>query len=126
VDKIRVLVANRPRLMRDLVTATVADQPDVEVVGEVGHDGEILELIELKRPDVLILAVEREGTTAGLCDRLLERHPHLRILALDPRTNTSLFYWGRQDIYAKAVETSEEGVLSALRGRPYGAAGRTR
>jgi DNA-binding NarL/FixJ family response regulator len=126
VDKIRVLVANRPRLMRDLVTATVADQPDVEVVGEVGHDGEILELIELKRPDALIIALDGPGTQSGLCDRLLERHPRLRILALDPHTNTSLFYWGRQDIYAKAIETSEEGVLSALRGRPYGAAGRTR
>jgi hypothetical protein len=31
-----VLVANHPRLMRELVMATIADQPDIEVVGEVG------------------------------------------------------------------------------------------
>lgn len=27
-------MANRPRLMRELVMATIADQPDIELVGE--------------------------------------------------------------------------------------------
>jgi len=35
---IRVLVANHPRLIRELVTATISDQPDIEVVGEVHHE----------------------------------------------------------------------------------------
>ena len=38
--KIRVLVANRPRLMRELVLATIADQPDIEVVGETQNESE--------------------------------------------------------------------------------------
>ena len=37
---IRVLVANRPRLMRELIVATFADQPDIEIVGEVENDEE--------------------------------------------------------------------------------------
>jgi hypothetical protein len=32
VQTIKVLVANRPRLMRELVLATISDQPDIEVV----------------------------------------------------------------------------------------------
>ena len=32
---IRVLVANHPRLMRESVLTTFADQPDIEIVGEV-------------------------------------------------------------------------------------------
>ncbi len=31
---IRILVANRPRLMRELVMATISDRPDIEIVGE--------------------------------------------------------------------------------------------
>jgi len=40
---IRVLVANRPRLMRELILTTFADQPDIEIVGEVGEESEISE-----------------------------------------------------------------------------------
>ena len=35
---IRVLVANRPRLMRETILATFADQPDIEIVGEVADE----------------------------------------------------------------------------------------
>jgi hypothetical protein len=35
VNKIRVLVANRPRLMRELVLAMIAVQPDIEEIGVV-------------------------------------------------------------------------------------------
>ena len=31
----RILVANRPKLMRDVVLATLSDQPGIEIVGEV-------------------------------------------------------------------------------------------
>jgi hypothetical protein len=40
---IRVLVANRPRLMRETILSTFADQPDIEIVGEVDDDSEIVE-----------------------------------------------------------------------------------
>src|SRR5437764_7280868 len=38
---IRVLVANRPRLMRETILSTFADQPDIEIVGEVAEESEI-------------------------------------------------------------------------------------
>ena len=37
---IRVLVANHPRLMRETILATFADQPDIEIVGEVEDESE--------------------------------------------------------------------------------------
>ena len=40
MDKvIRILVANRPRVMRELLLATLADRPDIEIVGEVSQRG---------------------------------------------------------------------------------------
>ena len=38
---IRVLVANRPRLLRETILTTFADQPDIEIVGEVADESEI-------------------------------------------------------------------------------------
>jgi hypothetical protein len=71
VQKIRVLVANRPRLMKDLVLATIGDQPDIEVVGETQDEAEITELVERTRPDYLIIALENPEVRPGLSGFLL-------------------------------------------------------
>lgn len=54
-----MLVANHPRLMRELVMATIADQPDIEVVGEVQNEDELAEIVEQVEPDVLIIAINK-------------------------------------------------------------------
>jgi len=117
VPKIRVLVANRPRLMRELVLATIADQPDIEVVGEAGNDREITELVERMRPDFLIIALEDPEQRPGLCGFLLGRYPSMRILAIPSGQQESTYYWAFVDIRSRAVQTSEEGILSAVRNR---------
>jgi chemotaxis response regulator CheB len=116
VPKIRVLVANRPRLMRDLVLATISDQPDIEVVGEIQDDASILRVVEQCRPDFLIIALDKPEDRPHICDQLLDRFPHLGILALAPERNNSMFYWASLDIRSNKVETSEQGILGALRG----------
>ena len=117
MQKLRVLVANRPRLMRDLVLATIRDQPDIEIVGETEDEAEITELVERMRPDYLILGQERPEIRPGLCGFLLGRYPQMKILAVGAEQNSSIFYWAFVDIRSKPVETSEQGMLSALRTR---------
>ena len=39
--------------------ATIADQPDIEVVGEVADEHELTEVVEQVQPDVLILAINK-------------------------------------------------------------------
>lgn len=116
MNKTRVLVANQPRLMRELVLETIADQPDIEVVGETQDEGQILEMVEQTHPDFLIVAL-RGDERPPICNELLQRHPAMRILALAPDRNSSVFYWASLDIHAQAVEVSQEGVLGALRGQ---------
>jgi predicted restriction endonuclease len=41
-----VLVANRPRLIRELVSATISDQPDIQVVGEIQQETEMENAVE--------------------------------------------------------------------------------
>lgn len=118
MPKVRVLVANRPRLMKDLVLATVADQPDIEVVGVTENEAEITELVERTRPDYLIIALDESEVRPGLSGFLLGRYPQMKILAVAPEQNRSLFYWAFVDIRSHPIETSEQGILSLLRNKP--------
>jgi len=118
LKRVRVLVANRPRLMREMVIATIADQPDIEIVGEVVDDSDLNEIVEQTQPDVLILALEEPERPLGQCGFLLGRYPRMRILALAPEQNRGIYYWAMIDIRNKPVESSEAGVLNAIRSRP--------
>ncbi len=79
-----MLVANRPRLMRELVLAAIHGQPDIEVVGEVSNENDLADAIEESQPDVLILKLDTSKPREAQCGFLLGRHPQMRILALAP------------------------------------------
>jgi chemotaxis response regulator CheB len=117
VQKVRVLVANRPRLMKDLVLAIIGDQPDIEIVGETEDETAITELVERTRPDYLIIAQEEPETRPGLSGFLLGRYPQMKILALAAERNRGIFYWAFVDIRSTRVESSEEAILSVLRNK---------
>jgi AmiR/NasT family two-component response regulator len=118
VKPVRVLVANRPRLMREMVLATIADQPDIEIVGDVETVTNLTELVEQVQPDVLIVSLEDHEARPGECGFLLGRYPRMRILALAPEQNRGVYYWAIVDIRTKPVESSEAGILSAVRDAP--------
>jgi AmiR/NasT family two-component response regulator len=118
VKRVRVLVANRPRLIRELIVATISDQPDIEIVGEVGDEGDLAEVVEQVRPDVLIIAMDEPEKRLGQCGFLLGRYPQMRILALAPEQNRAIFYWAIVDIRTKPLESSEAGILNAVRAQP--------
>lgn len=117
MKRIRVLVANQPRLMRELTMATIADQPDIELIGEVGNQDDLTDAVEHSRPDVLILAMDERDKYRVQCGFLLGRYPDMRIIALAPEQNRAQFYWAFVDIRSKAMESSEEGILAAVRQR---------
>jgi len=118
VKRVRVLVANRPRLMRELILAVIADQPDIEVIGEVEDENQLAEMIEDAEPDILILTLDDADKRIAQCGFLLGRRPQMKIIALAPEKNRGLFYWATVDVRTKPLESSEAGLLSALRERP--------
>jgi len=116
--RIRVLVANRPRLIRELILATFADQPDIEIVGEI-REGEyeiIAAAVDETQPEFLILGLDKPEARPPLCDALLRRHPEMKILAVAENNESSVFYWAKLDIRSSPLETSESAILDALRG----------
>jgi DNA-binding NarL/FixJ family response regulator len=115
MERIRVLVANRPRLMRELVLATVSDQPDIDVIGELVDDAQIMSAVEDSEPDFLIMALDKPDVQPTLCTELLTRHPRMRIVALAPERNSSMFLWAVVSVQSARIESSEDGILNALR-----------
>jgi DNA-binding NarL/FixJ family response regulator len=117
MNPIRVLVANRPRLIRELVMATISDQPDIEVVGEIQQEDELEHAVEETHPDFLIVALERSNNLPDVCKTILRNHPRMRVIAIAADRNSSMFYWASLCIESNQIEASEAGVLSAIRGK---------
>jgi len=122
MEKIRVLVANRPRLMRELLLATIADQPDMEVAAEVSSDTDLVGAAAEYRPDFIIISAERSYERPPVCDDLLAQNPQAIILALAPELKRTEFSWAVIDRGSMYVETSdqgisEQGILDTIRDR---------
>jgi DNA-binding NarL/FixJ family response regulator len=115
MKRIRVLVANQRRLMRELIMTMIADQPDIELIGEVGKRGDLADAVAQCRPDVLILAMDQPDRCLAQCGFLLGRYPEMKIVALGLKQNQAQFYWAIVDIRSKPLESSEAGILDAVR-----------
>src|SRR5258708_26024707 len=103
--------------MRELVMATISDQPDIEIVGVLENEPSILEMVEQSHPEFLIIALDHSDERPHICDVLLDRFPRMRILALAAERDSSISYWVSLDIRSSRIENSEDGILNALRGR---------
>ena len=114
---IRVLVANRPRLLRETILTTFADQPDIEIVGEVTDDSEIAEYVKRTLPNFVVIALDQPGRRPSVCDDLLREHPDVRVIAVAPQNNYVVYYWASLDIHSSNIEASEQGMLNALRSK---------
>ncbi|PYT77878.1 MAG: hypothetical protein DMG42_01780, partial [Acidobacteria bacterium] len=104
--------------MRETILATFADQPDIEIVGEVADESEILESVNKTLPNFVVIALEQPGERPQICDDLLRVHPEVRVIAVAPAKNYVVYYWASLDIHSSSIEASEEGVLGAVRNRP--------
>jgi len=110
----RVLVANRPKLMREVILTALADQPGVEIVGEVSDESDILLQVRATLPDLLVIALDENELRPPICDQVLREHPELRIIAVASRKNRTLYFWASFDIHCTDIETSLAGIMSVV------------
>jgi len=116
VDKVRILIANRPRMMREAVRTALSRHDDLEIVGELEDEQGILSAIDRTKAHCLVVAQEEFGKRPAICDIVFEKYPHMKILAVAEGSDDSAFYWMFMEIRLSRIETSEEGVIRALRG----------
>jgi chemotaxis response regulator CheB len=120
---IRVLVANRPRLLRELVLSTLSEQAGINIVGEAENEKDVPSMVAETRPDFLLIALDESRRRPALCDQLLREFPGLKIIAVAPNTNIGVFYWASLEIHSSTMEASEEGLLEVMRGNSAGTRG---
>ena len=95
MDKnVRVLVANRPRLMRELALATLSEQSGVRVVRGAKNEHDVPALVAETKPDFLLIALDESQKRPARCDLLLREFPALRIIAVAPNANIGIFLLG--------------------------------
>jgi DNA-binding NarL/FixJ family response regulator len=102
--------------MREIIIETFADQPDIEIVGEVAEDGDILGQVDETQPDFLFIALDDPDKRPPVCDAILRLHPKVRIIAVAANSNRTVKYWASFNIHRSVIEASEEAILSVIRG----------
>ena len=111
----RVLMANQPKLMRELLVEMLEEESWIQIVGEVSQEAEIRDLVLKTAPDLLVVTADKPGKRPVICDELLREFPALRIIAVAAQENYSVCYWASLDIHADDIEASEQGFLSAIK-----------
>jgi DNA-binding NarL/FixJ family response regulator len=83
MKRIRILLADDHAVVRQGFKMILAEQPDMEIVGEAGNGREAVELAEQLRPDIVVMDVampELNGIEATR--RMASSVPHARVVAL--------------------------------------------
>lgn len=114
---VRVLVANRPRLLRELVLSTLSEQDGISIVGQADNEKDVPSLVAETKPDFLLIALDESRKRPALCDMLLRKFPALRIIAVAPNRNIGVFYWTSLEIHSSTMEASEEALLEVIRSK---------
>jgi two-component system response regulator NreC len=77
---IRCVVVHDHVLLRQGMRRLLADEPDIQVVGEAGSAGEALQQVTEHQPDVVIIDAHTFDCSADQAERLiLEESPHSKV-----------------------------------------------
>jgi chemotaxis response regulator CheB len=116
---IRILVANRPRLMRDLIMSIVTEQSDMELVGELSgteEEDDIPRRIRDVMPDLVVIGLEDPNNQRELWGKVLRQYPGVGVIAVAEHTNRCVCYWAVTRIESREIEeVSEKGFITAVR-----------
>ena len=111
--RIRVLLASMPRMLRDVFKLLIVEQPDMEVVGELGNGVELLLATSQIQPDIVIMGVEG-SELPGIGSHLLNEFPHVKLLGVTADAQHLSLYELRP--HAGLIgDISPQGLLDVIR-----------
>jgi DNA-binding NarL/FixJ family response regulator len=120
---IRVVVADDHKVVRAGIRELLADEPDIEVVGEARNGHEAVELALAQRPDVVVMDINMpELSGVDATRRIRAADPAVRVLVLTAYQDDPYLY-GLLDAGASGyiLKTAEGGdIVRAVRATAAG------
>jgi two-component system response regulator DevR len=120
---IRILLIDDHEIVREGLKTILSAQPDFEVVGETGSAEGLIELVEVTRPDVVLLDARLPGISgADACRALVAAHPNVAVLIVSTYTDDALvsecIAAGAKGYLIKDIErfTLEQSIRAVHRG----------
>jgi DNA-binding NarL/FixJ family response regulator len=123
VKRIRVLLGDMPRLLRELIDGAIAATADIAVVGTVvgtvaAHD-QVASSLEHAKADVLIIGMPDDADSEQI-ERLLYEQPRLRLVTIGNAGRSTALHELRP-ITIQLGDVAPEALLDAIRASARGA-----
>jgi DNA-binding NarL/FixJ family response regulator len=109
----RVLLLGMPRMLRDLINAVLAAEPDMQVVGELTEEDASLPALTEAGADVVIVGLHG-SEVPYVCRQLLDSRPSARILGLSSEGRDAYQYRNEPRLVALG-EVSQSMLLDTIR-----------
>ncbi len=107
--RVRVLLADDHRLMRDLAAKLLATQPDIQVVGDAADGRQALQLARELAPDVVLMDISMPGMDGiEATRRIRSESPGVRVIGFST--------YDEPEIRARMLEAGAEAYL--IKGGP--------
>jgi DNA-binding NarL/FixJ family response regulator len=123
-SQIKVLIADDHPLLVAGIRRTLEQSEDIEIVGEAHSGPELMQLVERRGPDVVLMDLRMPGVVGTECiERLRESRPELKMVVLsacdDRPSIDSALNAGANAYIVKSVNTSD--IASVIRQASGGA-----
>lgn len=114
MQKIKVMLASRPKIISDVIRNMIESQPDMTLLGEVIDPIQLIVATSEREVDVVIVTPLRAKSEPIICRRLLEEHPNLKVVVLMAKGDAAYLYQSGAD--KKLIEDpGAESILEVIR-----------
>jgi hypothetical protein len=78
----RIIMANQPRLWRELLSYVIEKTPDLQVVGNISNISKLYSFVEQSQPNWVIISLPSSGNIPRIISKFINSHPSIAILAI--------------------------------------------
>ncbi len=104
MDKIKVILVDDHQMFRDGVKAVLFDEPDIDIVGEVGNGKDLFALLKTVKPDLIITDITMPDISGiEVAKHITENYSDIKILILSMHSN--------EEFITKALRFGANGYL---------------
>lgn len=82
MEPCRILLADVPRFLRQMLKQALEKDPRLQIVGEVAKPFDLPQAIQQTRPDWVIVSLPADGNLPPAIETFLSAHPAVRFLAV--------------------------------------------